>query len=37
MLRVSYLLDTLEGQLVLLDEDAHGLAHEALRDLKDVL
>lgn len=32
-----YLLDTLEGELVALDEDAHGVAHESLRDLEDVL
>jgi hypothetical protein len=31
------LLDTLEGELISLDEDAHGFAHEALGDLEDVL
>ena len=30
------LLDTLEGELVLLDEDADGVAHESLGDLEDV-
>mmetsp|Transcript_3066 Transcript_3066/g.6192 ORF Transcript_3066/g.6192 Transcript_3066/m.6192 type:complete len:431 (+) Transcript_3066:97-1389(+) len=30
------LLDTLEGKLVLLDEDPHGVPHEPLRDLEDV-
>lgn len=30
------LLDTFEGKLVLLDEDADGVAHELLGDLEDV-
>jgi len=31
------LLDTLEGEFVLLDENAHGVAHELGRDLQDIL
>lgn len=30
------LLDTLEGQLIALDENSHGITHELLGDLEDI-